>query len=105
MRHLIGTSAHRRDRRLGADALWPDPCLRRLCLRRANLHQRPDEPTQKPTQIGGFCGFPFLLPPTFTYNPETFKVAVTGKVLQTRREGANLRCIDIENTKIFTTIF
>lgn len=51
MRHLIGTSAHRRDRRLGADALRPNTCLRRLRLRRANLHQRPDEPTQKPTAM------------------------------------------------------
>ena len=25
-----------------------------LMTRRANLHQRPDEPTQKPTAIGGF---------------------------------------------------
>ena len=77
MRHLIGTSANWRDRRIGADALRPNTCLRRLRIRRANLHQRPDEPTQKPIQIGGFCGFPFLLPSTFTYNPETFKVAVT----------------------------
>ena len=66
MRHLIGTSAHRRDRRIGADALRPNTCLRRLRLRRANLHQRPDEPTQKPTQIGGFCASKGLILPLKT---------------------------------------
>ena len=40
--------------------------VRRLRLRRANLHQRPDEPTQKPTQIGGFCASKGLILPLKT---------------------------------------
>ena len=39
-----------------------------LMTRRANLHQRPDEPTQKPTAIGGFCAYKwFVFSHTFVF--------------------------------------
>ena len=39
-----------------------------LMTRRANLHQRLDEPTQNPTQIGGICAYKwFVFSHTFVF--------------------------------------
>ena len=39
-----------------------------LMARRANLHQRLDEPTQNPTQIGGICAYKwFVFSHTFVF--------------------------------------
>ena len=39
-----------------------------LMTRRANLHQRPDETTQNPTQIGGICAYKwFVFSHTFVF--------------------------------------
>ena len=39
-----------------------------LMTRRANLHQRLDEPTQNPTQIGGICAYKwFVFSLTFVF--------------------------------------